>query len=1556
MELGQTQCPEKEPEDAAKETSTGNVHNSSNFTKTNEIPREKQSPIQFLAEKILTAPIKTKEYELLDPMYSCDMLDNVNEETDFSELFNNSTYTPDFSYSQLTLLCYIVNPATDKKKRIRCTFDSCSNITILKKSVADELQLDDGKNYDLTFSGSGGVESTFKNNKKVWFYLHDINNNYRTKDLIEGITLPKVSANADRISIDPKQFDHLKDITDFTEKLPQTEKQFKKHGEVDLLLGLPYYMDVACEGSTPSPFGPPEPMALHTKLGSCVTMATNFEHSYHHQTMMNPDITLLMRLDVLGITDLPDENNDLTYEENQAKVIIREGTTYDSVKKEYTTVLPWKVDEKGKPAKIKETNKDKAYATGHQWKKKLERRGEEVLTAWMKTYQDMIDGGHSEKVPQEEMDKENCHYIQTFGVEQPNKPTHPVRLVFAANQKQKVSKKSLNDHLLTGPNNLTDLIKIVLQFRLYPYVFNLDVSRMFFRTRVAVEDRDYLRFFALKKENNVYRFEAHRMTSYPFGLSSSPFVCTFMLRMHAEKYLKDEKLAEAARQIIAQTYMDDILAGHQTEEGLLDLVNNMKTILESASLPTHKYVSNSTKTLQAFPKECLSTKENVSVLGTIWSPKDDIITYNLITPVAPEEDEKTVMPSSTVATKRVILSTLARIFDPQGLVSPYVLLLKLLLQKCWSRKKDWDEDPDEEIQQSFDDFTNDLPLLEKISLKRCLLPTPKSKMVEICTFADASEDAFGCVVYVIAEDENKQRTSTLIFSKTRVRPLGKNNKQLDNKDPNLSICRLELQAAWIATKAGNFCKAAFPNMKIKMRYFSDSQVTLCRLRNDYAAYRVFVANRLKTIKEQTNTEEWYYVKTDENPADFASRGKPLQEIIESKLWLEGPDFLKDPHHDYEAMRICNIIVSKENERLVKEEMKLNTPYFTNLTNHNSQSKSSKLPIDKTEEFIKFHMEVDPEDPRKNGLLKRYSSWNKLVRVVGRMQQFVKNCRKGWSGKIGTKPRNLTKKMNIDEEERNKKILNDHLLTSQELGEAEKLLFRVAQSLSMEEDIIALQNPDQATGKKSNRLRNIMAYLDPKDQLIRMKSRIPQSDLIILPKGNPVSELYVTYHHVTSNHCGTNNLRARCEKAIYLLGGKNEYKRITKCCTCREPRKLYQAMGDLPPVRYPSTLEAHRFIAMDYAGPFFHYEEPAKKEQKCWVLLVSCLVTRHLHVELIKNNSTEAFLLALRAYIAVYGVYQKAFSDQATYFVKASKELKEILSKVDFNKARREMNQEYGNDWEFSTPEAPYKMGTVESAVKLFKSALDKVLSHTYRTNPTPGYFDFENLRVVCLEMAQLINDRPLAVIEEDVEGVATQIHVSPNLLSKGREGKILPTQANFATVKNHTKFDIKTVYKTRKRFINLFWNEFAATYKRKLKLTPKWHKELQAQIPEGQYVLLKEKGMKPGQYISARVVKVHKRPNGTVSNLDLATSEHKTVVKRDVRACYMLEHDFHTLAYPGSECLLENKVTKNRVLMTTLHTRIMNPSSGETGPGLKPRKRGDERCFSTQKYHSTNSS
>ena len=98
-------------------------------------------------------------------------------------------------------------------------------------------------------------------------------------------------------------------------------------------------------------------------------------------------------------------------------------------------------------------------------------------------------------MPKSDLEKtENFHYIQSFPVEQSHKPSHPARLVFAANQQMKDSKKSLNQHLMQGPNHLQELVKILLRFRVYPVIFNMDVSKFFLRTLVAKEDNDYLRF------------------------------------------------------------------------------------------------------------------------------------------------------------------------------------------------------------------------------------------------------------------------------------------------------------------------------------------------------------------------------------------------------------------------------------------------------------------------------------------------------------------------------------------------------------------------------------------------------------------------------------------------------------------------------------------------------------------------------------------------------------------------------------------------------------------------------------------------------------------------------------------------------------------------------------------------------------------------------------------------------------------------------------------------------------------------------------------------------
>ena len=1504
-------------------------------------------------------------------------------EEDVQPLMSCLSYNPEFQYCPFTLMCYIVNPRTKKRKKIKIALDSCSNITILKDSVAKELELE-GKTVNLSFDSTGCISNSYKNREDVEFTLRDVFGKYESSQ-IQAVTLPKVSTGCQRITINPKEFSHLKHIEDFTEDLPQSAKQFKKHPTVQLLLGLPWVAMIN-QGTSVSTFGPPEPIAAHTKLGSALSFSTNHQHQLIHQNhLTDPDLTMFMRLDILGITDFPDEDNHLTLDEQLAETIVKNGTTYNEVKKEYTTCLPWKVDSNKQPIKIQETNKAQALATGYQWLKRLQKKSPELIELWVKSYQDMLDQGFSQKVPEKDLAKQdNYHYIQTFPVFRLAKTSHPARIVFAANQKQKISKQSLNDHLLQGPTYLKDLVHLILKCRLHPFIFQLDITKFFNRFKLIQDDQDFLRFFAIKKQDDNYIFESHKMISIPFGLKSSPFLCCFLLKQHSDKFLEEEELAEAAKQIKENSYVDDVILMSFQESALLPLVNGALTILNQASMHTHKYVSNSKETLKAFKEELVSTKETVSLLGAKWNPTNDILTYNLIKPTEDkskvkklkeeeeqdegdkedEEDEEDE-GRKTIYTKRMVLSTLASCFDPQGLVSPFLLLPKLILQAAWKMNLQWDEPLPPDLQEQFEEFTLELPQLENISIKRCILPTPKSKLIELVTYADASAEAYGAACYAITEDEEGNRKSNLIFAKSRIRPIGKRSQALDK---DMSIARLELMASWLATRCSKFCQEALdPTKKVRCRYFSDSQVTLHRLRKNPNDQKVFVANRVRSIQESTNAQDWFFVSTQENPADFCSRGTKLKDFIANRLWTSGPSYLEDPDTDYESMRIVNIQLSKELARVIKEETKNTTPFFNHQLYHCQTSSSSSCslglrdPVDMNlinEDFIKFYMEINTQNPKKSGLIQRFFTWDKLRRVVARIFQFIIACKKGWAVKLTKKPKpkNLMK-MKIEDTKKNQERLNHHLLSSEQIQDAELFLFRLSQYLKLKEEIFTIKEASSektdTSLKKSSILYRLRPFWDYQDCVIRMKSRIPASNLIILPKNHRISQLFVTYHHVTNNHCGSNALRARVENVAYLLGGKNEYKRLTLGCVCRKPKPLHQQMSDLPIERVPLTFRAYAFIACDYGGPFFTYEGPQKKEQKCWVLVITCLVSRHITVELVPNCSTEAFMEALRSHVAINGKFQKCWSDQGSYFRKGDVELKKLLRKINFSKVQQSVNQEWNADWEFSVPHAPWRMGIVESCIKLFKTSLDIALKTTYKARKTPQFFNFQQLRVICQELASIINDRPLCVISEDVKGESTEIHVSPNHLVKGRTCGIVPVHAKFQDVLATSTFDIKLLYQTRRKIINIFWNQYLGGYRRTLKFTPKWLEEFNHDIPEGTYVLIKKEGMKVGQFTPALVVGVVRRPNGKISKLNLKSSEHKNIIQRDIRNLFLMEYDFLRLTHPN-KCKIahpeeeedQGKKSIQVPLNTTLHTYLTSPD-----PSMpKQEKRGSEGMFSMMTY------
>ena len=129
----------------------------------------------------------------------------------------------------------------------------------------------------------------------------------------------------------------------------------------------------------------------------------------------------------------------------------------------------------------------------------------------------------------------------------------------------------------------------------------------------------------------------------------------------------------------------------------------------------------------------------------------------------------------------------------------------------------------------------------------------------------------------------------------------------------------------LATTIGVFIQSTFKE-QLKVRYFTDSQITLYRLLNDPLTFRPWVSNRLRQIKEVTNVQDWYYIGSEVNVAsDLSSRGCSLNELLNSKDYWHGPPFLCDPDHDYQEMSITAIQLKKNIKQILDEEKKIAKP-------------------------------------------------------------------------------------------------------------------------------------------------------------------------------------------------------------------------------------------------------------------------------------------------------------------------------------------------------------------------------------------------------------------------------------------------------------------------------------------------------------------------------------------------------------------------------------------------------------------------------------------------------
>ncbi|XP_026464135.1 uncharacterized protein LOC113366692 [Ctenocephalides felis] len=496
-----------------------------------------------------------------------------------------------------------------------------------------------------------------------------------------------------------------------------------------------------------------------------------------------------------------------------------------------------------------------------------------LFAAYSRFVNEYVELGHAEQISltQEEVIQNNLYFLSHHPVVKDNN-FNKIRVVFDASAKSS-SGVSLNNILHTGPKLQQDLFSILVRFRCHQFVFVADIVKMY--RQIRVKDTDQLYQLILWRESPQETLKIFKLTTVTYGTASAPYLAMRCLKMLAQNYAST--FSQAAQVLDTDCYVDDIITGADTADELVKIQREVVQLLDEGGFSLHKWSSNCREVLQTIPKESQSSAmalfseaDTVKTLGLAWNPSQDI--FKIAHIKVSEADIR-----QGVDTKRSVLSTIAQIYDPIGLISPISVTAKLIMQELWRQNLGWDETLSRELQDRWNLFEVHLSDLENLSIPRNIF---KSIPVTIqCHgFSDASLYAYGACIYLRATYADGTLSSRLLCSKSKVAPL-----------KNVTLPRLELSAALLLAKLFRQMMTITKIPISESFLWCDSSIVLAWLKTDPSLLKMFVSNRVAEILDLTPGIAWRHVCSKENAADIVSRGvKTPVELADCNLWWHGP--------------------------------------------------------------------------------------------------------------------------------------------------------------------------------------------------------------------------------------------------------------------------------------------------------------------------------------------------------------------------------------------------------------------------------------------------------------------------------------------------------------------------------------------------------------------------------------------------------------------------------------------------------------------------------------------
>ncbi|XP_064462757.1 uncharacterized protein LOC135373589 [Ornithodoros turicata] len=361
--------------------------------------------------------------------------------------------------------------------------------------------------------------------------------------------------------------------------------------------------------------------------------------------------------------------------------------------------------------------------------------------------------------------------------------------------------------------------------------------------------------------------------------------------------------------------------------------------------------------------------------------------------------------------------------------------------------------------------------------------------------------------------------------------------------------------------------------------------------------------------------------------------------------------------------------------------------------------------------------VDTDDmPSSVTNIENYSRQHRLLRVTAWIYRFVKNCRLAGNNVTGP-------------------------LSAEEICNAEVYWIKEAQRSEYQTEIQQLRRDGYVN--ESSHIAKFQPALDG-NGILMVSGRLQHSTLplhvkhpVLLPHGHRFTELAVDAAHRRLLHAGVQETMADMRDHYWIPRCRQLVKKILHQCTACARHRAKPATAPVAPLPGDRVSQSGPFdvIGVDFAGPLYVKSEDGE-DQKAYIALFACAVTRAVHLELVSRMTTPSFLLAFRRFTARRGVPSVIYSDNATTFKKAEKEIWKALKGQGF----QDHLADHKIHWKYIIERASWWGGFWERLVRSVKTALRKTLGKNRLT--------FEELTTVLHGVEAVINSRPLTFVND----------------------------------------------------------------------------------------------------------------------------------------------------------------------------------------------------------------